>query len=217
MVDLGAIWSGSASQSLDTFKNQLRSIRFEVDHELNTGIVAVTSMGASEGKTLLALSLAHAWKMTDKKILLIDGNFDHPDISKSLESNIYIEDYLTGITDISHLRPSSAVTVLANKGQDRSPLEIADAETIREKLAQLSELFDIIIIETPPVSMMNQSKEWILFAGNVIAVFEAGQTITDEKKIYIQYLKSLEGGFSGWVLNKYEPLHIDGKAKKNQV
>jgi Mrp family chromosome partitioning ATPase len=174
-------------------------------------------MSKSEGKTLLALSLAHAWKMTDKKVLLIDGNFDNPDISKSLDSNIYIEDYLTGITDISHLDPSSAVTVLANKGQDRSPLEIADIKTIKEKLGKLSELFDIIIIETPPVSKMNQSKEWIMFAGNVIAVFEAGQTITDEKRNYIQYLKSLESEFIGWVLNKYEPLQVDGKAKKSNV
>jgi len=217
MVDLSAIWSGSASLGLDTFKDQLRSIRFEVDLELQEGIIAVTSMSKSEGKTLLALSLAHAWKMTDKKVLLIDGNFDNPDISKSLDSTIYIEDYLTGITDISHLYPSSAVTVLANKGQDRSPLEIADADTIREKLANLLELFDIIIIETPPLSKMNQSKEWILFAGNIISVFEAGQTITDEKKNYIQYLKSLESEFSGWVLNKYEPLHVNGNAKKNNV
>lgn len=217
MVDLSAIWSGSASPALDTFKDQLRSIRFETDLVLNTGIIAVTSMNESEGKTLLALSLAHAWKMTDKKVLLIDGNFEKPDISKSLDSNIYIEDYLSGTTEISRLNSSSAVTVLANKGQDRSPLEIADAETIREKFVSLSKLFDIIIIETPPVSRMNQSKEWILFAGNIVSVFEAGQTITEEKKNYIQYLKSLDGEFSGWVLNKYEPLHEDGKEKKNSV
>lgn len=216
-ADLNAIWSGSASPDLDTFKDQLRSIRFEIDRELNTGIIAVTSMNEAEGKTLLALSLAHAWKMTDKKVLLIDGNFDKPDISKSLDSNIFIEDYLSGATDIGQLNSSSAVTVLANKGQDRSPLEIADAETIRDKFANLSRLFDIIIIETPPVSRMNQSKEWILFAGNVISVFQAGQTITDEKKNYIQYLKSLNNEFSGWVLNKVEPLNQDGRTKKNSA
>ncbi|PRY52354.1 uncharacterized protein involved in exopolysaccharide biosynthesis [Arcticibacter pallidicorallinus] len=217
MVDLSAIWSGSASPSLDAFKDQLRSIRFEIDRELNSGIIAITSMNQSEGKTLLALSLAHAWKMTDKKVLLIDGNFDNADISKSLDSNLYIEDYLTGTLDINLSYPPSAVTILANKGQDKSPLEIADVETIKKKLNALLEQFDVIIIETPPLSRMNQSKEWILFAGNVIAVFEAGQTITDEKKNYIQYLKSLESEFSGWVLNKYEPLHVDGKAKKNNV
>ncbi|MGV3706032.1 MAG: GumC family protein [Arcticibacter sp.] len=204
-VDLNAIWSGSTSANLDTFKSQLRSIRFEIDRELQSGIIAITSMKESEGKTLLALSLTHAWKMTDKKVLLIDGNFGHPDISQSLEGKVFIEDYLTGAIGLTHISPSSAVTVLANKGQDRSPLEIADAPTISAKLKELKTIFDIIIIETPPVSAMNQSKEWMLFAGNIVAVFEAGQTLSDEKKNHIQYLKSLENKFDGWVLNKNEP------------
>lgn len=217
IIDLNAIWSGFALPDLDTFKDQLRSIRFEIDRELKTGIVAITSIKESEGKTLLALSLAHAWKVTDKKVLLIDGNFDHPEISKSLSSNVYIEDFLTGLTAINQLNPGAAVTVLANKGQDRSPLEIADVHTIEAKFKELKEVFDIIIIETPPVCKMNQSKEWMLFAGDVVSVFEAGQTITEEKTTYVQYLKSLDSKFSGWVLNKYEPVNADSKTKKRKV
>lgn len=217
-IDLNAIWSGSSSSSLDAFKSQLRSIRFEIDRELITGVVVITSMKESEGKTLLALSLTHAWKMTDKKVLLIDGNVGNPDISKSLDSNIYIEDYLTGAIGIDQLNPSSTVSVLANRGQDRSPLEIADKQTITAKFHELRNVFDIIIIETPPISAMNQSKEWMLFAGNVICVFESGQTISDEKKNYIHYLTSLDNKFSGWVLNMYEPLNDDdGGAKKNKA
>lgn len=216
-VDLNAIWSGSASANLDTFKSQLRSIRFEIDRELKSGIIAITSMKESEGKTLLALSLTHAWKMTDKKVLLIDGNFGHPDISESLESTVFIEDYLTGAIGLDQLNASSAVSVLANKGADRSPLEIADAPTITARLKELKTVFDIIIIETPPVSRMNQSKEWMLFAENVVAVFEAGQTLSEEKKNYIQYLKSLENKFNGWVLNKSEPREGNTNVKKKKA
>lgn len=214
-VDLNEIWSGSASANLDTFKSQLRSIRFEIDRELHTGIIALTSMKGLEGKTLLALSLTHAWKMTEKKVLLIDGNFRHPDISNSLDSTIFIEDYLTGATDVNLLHPTSTVTVLANKGQDHSPLEIADMQTIKAKLAELKHVFDIIIIETPPLSAMNQSKEWLLFAGNVLCVFDSGQTLNEEKKNHIQYLKSLGGKFTGWILNKVEPTNEE--RKKNKV
>lgn len=215
-LDLNSIWSGASSTNLDKFKDQLRSIRFEISRELTNGILAITSMRPFEGKTLLALSLTHAWRMTDKKVLLIDGNFNRPDISKSIDGNHFIEDYLTGKLDISQLNLSS-VTILGNKGQDRSPLEIADAKIIEGRLKELRNVFDIIIIETPPLSAMNQSKEWLLFAGNIISVFEAGQTINDEKKNDIQYLRSLGNKFSGWVLNKHESLNGDVTLKKNKV
>lgn len=213
-VDLNAIWSDTASKNLGILKDQLRSIRFEIDRELHSGIIAITSLKESEGKTLLALSLTHAWKMTDKKVLLIDGNFSHPDISKSLGTSIYIEEYLTGTYDPGQLNPSTSVTVFANKGQDRSLLEIADIQTITAKLEKLKTVFDIIIIEIPPIAAMNQSKEWMLFASNIVAVFEAGQALSDEKNSYIQYLKSLDHKFSGWVLNKNEPLTASHDSKK---
>ncbi|EOR94989.1 hypothetical protein ADIARSV_1860 [Arcticibacter svalbardensis MN12-7] len=215
VVDLNEIWNSSSSGSLNEFKDQLRSIRFEIDNEIKNGVIAITSMKEFEGKTLLALSLAHAWKMTNKKVLIIDGNFTNPEISRSLDTSMYIEDYLNGTTEVNQLHTDQSVTVLANKGADTSPLEIADAETITSKINQLKELFDVIIIETASLSKMNQSKEWLSFAGNVIAVFEARQSLNDEKLNDIAYLTSLGDKFTGWVFNKQETFLYVRKKKKS--
>jgi succinoglycan biosynthesis transport protein ExoP len=49
---------------------------------------------------------------------------------------------------------------------------------------------------------MNKAKEWIQFSDKVIAVFEANQSITQEKQLYIDYLRTLNKKFIGLVMNK---------------
>ena len=76
------------------YRDLLRSIRYEIDRELKGGkVLAVTSLNKGEGKTLFSFSLAYAYSLTNKKVLLIDGNFTNPVISQTVKSKEYIEDY----------------------------------------------------------------------------------------------------------------------------
>ncbi len=197
------IWDYKGTDKhIQEFKDLLRSVRFEIDKELNGKILAISSINQHEGKTLLALNLAFAWKMTNKRILIIDGNFNHPEISRSAEPGIYIEDYLSGKNNPNQFRQDTLIHMIGNRGGNISVLEISDEKTIREKLGELKDKFDLIIIETAALVKLNQATEWFLFADNIVAVFEANQTISLQQKQYISYLKSQKNLFTGWVLNK---------------
>jgi succinoglycan biosynthesis transport protein ExoP len=91
---------------------------------------------------------------------------------------------------------------LGNRGTDITLLEIESEEIIREKFTQLKSKYDIIIIEVPSMSAMNKAKEWMLFADKTIAVFEANQSLNEQKNSGITYLKFLGPKFGGWVFNK---------------
>jgi succinoglycan biosynthesis transport protein ExoP len=83
------------SSSIQLFRNLLRNIRFEIDRAVeDQKTIAVTSLNATQGKTLLSFSLAYAYAITNKKVLLIDGNFNHPVISNTAKPKLFIEDYL---------------------------------------------------------------------------------------------------------------------------
>ncbi|RZK26629.1 MAG: hypothetical protein EOO43_02245 [Flavobacterium sp.] len=83
-------------KDIEIFRDLLRSIRFEIDTQLKEDkILAITSLDGGEGKTLVSFSLAYAYAMTNKKVLLIDGNFTRPVISNTLKSNDYLEDYFS--------------------------------------------------------------------------------------------------------------------------
>ncbi len=203
VLDLKKIWSTKElSPDQAEFKSQVRSIRFEIDKELKDKVLLITSINKYEGKTLLALNLAFAWKLTNKKVLLIDGNFSHPDISNHIKPDIFIEDFFLGTASVKSTQDSASFTVMGNRGGDKSPLEIITEDNINNKLAELKDLFDVIIIETVPLIKLNQATEWMLFSKNIVAVFEAGQTLAENKKQYVNYLNGLGAKFNGWVLNK---------------
>jgi succinoglycan biosynthesis transport protein ExoP len=200
-IELNKIWQDETSSISIQFKNQLRSIRYEIEAEMQSKIIMITSLGANEGKTLLAISLAYAWQMAGKKVLLIDGNFNSPEITKSTKANQYIEDLLLNRLVIDTEITGGSMTILGNRGGDISLVELTDQQDIIKKLASLKALYDIILVETPSLDNLNQSKEWFLFSNNVIAVFENGNSINEKKNILIENLKST-GLFRGWILNK---------------
>jgi succinoglycan biosynthesis transport protein ExoP len=199
--DLKYLWFVEHRHKMQQFKELLRSVRFEVDQELKgEKILAITSLGEGEGKTLLATSLAYSYSAINKKVLLIDGNFNDPTISQSLQPKLFVEDYFKNSTYIE--KGSNGISVLGNRGSDITLLEINDEKHIQNELHELKSRYDIILIDLPPLDSLNQSKEWLLFANKAIAVFEVNQTILPAQTRYIDYLKTLNTKFAGWVLNK---------------
>jgi succinoglycan biosynthesis transport protein ExoP len=203
-VELTSLWhsnSNAISPLLLEFKDQLRSLRFEIEKDLTDKLLIVTSVDKSEGKTMVALSLAFAWKMTNKRVLLIDGNFQKPDISSSANNCVYLEDVLRDVQSLNISPLTSTIDILCNKGENTSLLEIAAKEEILSKFDFFKSKYDIVIIETSALDNINQAKEWLLFSNNVVAVFSTGQILTQSKMNYVNYLKE-SGSFLGWVFNK---------------
>jgi succinoglycan biosynthesis transport protein ExoP len=199
--DLTKLWDVENRQKMQQFKELLRSVRFEIDQELKgEKILAVTSLGEGEGKTLLVTSLAYSYSAINKKVLLIDGNFNNPTISKAIQPKLFVEDYFRNSSYIE--KDNNAISVLGNRGGDITLLEISDEKNIQNELNELKSRYDIILMDLPPLDSLNESKEWILFANKTIAVFEANKSISRSQGQYIDYLKLLNHKFAGWVLNK---------------
>ena len=203
LTDLNAMWNYSGTDHvLKAFKEQLRAIRFEIDKEMDGKVLAITSLTPGAGKTLLCLSLAYAWRMTNKRILLIDGNFNRPEITRDLKPAVFLEDVFRDKFDFDLLKENRSVFIIGTRGGDTSVLEIADEKAINEKLNRLKEYFDLIIVEIPPLNEVSEAKEWIEFSNNTIAVFEYGQKISDLQKLQIKQIGEGKSRFSGWILNK---------------
>jgi uncharacterized protein involved in exopolysaccharide biosynthesis len=202
-INLEKIWQTDTHEPvLREFKDQLRSIRFEIENDLKDKVLLITSLSEGEGKTLLTLSLAFAWKMTNKRILIIDGNFRNPRISQTISSSVYLEDYFTGKVNLEDIQVNQNFELMATRGGDLSIFELVSQDIISERIERLKRAFDIIIIETTAMDQMNLSREWILFANKVVGIFEYGQVIDEEKKQRVDYFVSLGDKFSGWILNK---------------
>jgi polysaccharide biosynthesis transport protein len=204
-LDLKQVWEKTNdTKALKEFKNQIRSIRFEIENDLNGAkVVSITSLTPDAGKTFLTLNLAFAYAIANKKVLLIDGNFDNSGISEIITPDMYLEDYLASdYNDLSSTVLTDKLVILGNRGSDRTLVEINDVATIQSKFKSLKEQFDIILVEVPPLSAHNKAKEWISVTEKLVPIFEAGQKLDDAKKQNIQYFNTLDEKMIGWVLNK---------------
>lgn len=206
-LDLKGIWKNlHGTAEMREFKKQLRSTRFEVNRELartsdRGQVLSITSISEGEGKTLISACIAYTYVMVNKKVLLIDGNFDNPSITKNSNTKLFLEDFLHD-GDLGGINFNSGIMVMGNRGGDKSLLEVSDEETIIERLEQLRSHFDVILVETPPLDALNKAKEWILFTDKTLSVFEADQTLNEIKNQHVNFLTNLNGQFIGWILNK---------------
>jgi archaellum biogenesis ATPase FlaH/capsular polysaccharide biosynthesis protein len=207
LIQLKALWGETFKENVSmlSFREMLRSCRFEIENEMGgSKILLINSLSNGEGKSFFSMSLAYAFLMIKKRVLLIDGNFSNPVISKETETEFFIEDFLSGKKHFNSDRPNNEIVVLGNKGGDTSLLEISNSENIEAKFNQLKDSFDIIIIESEGLTSFNKSKEWIFFSEKVLTVFESGRKITLQRKQSVDYLTGLKDKFIGWIFNRDE-------------
>jgi len=209
-----SIWQDSETPNHVTYKNLLRSLRLEVSNKMevdDSQILGVTSLGANEGKSFVSSSLAYAFAMTGKKVLLIGGETQAVEnaTTKELALRGNFETFLAK----RELRTDDLITVLNKNDNNTSLLEIQSSKNLKSGFEILRKEFDIIIIDINSLREINLAKEWLLFTEKNIAVFEVGRTLSDIDKDLLKHLRD-HSGFIGWVLNK---IKIAEKIKSTTV
>jgi succinoglycan biosynthesis transport protein ExoP len=203
-VNLHDLWSQKElDKGSQVFKNALRSIRLEIENQLEEGkgednnIIAVTSLNEGEGKTFFTQSLAYAFARVNKKVLIIDGNFMNPEISNTINGPNYIEAFLSNKGQ-TKMVDNEFITVIGNKGGDGSLLELNNAKNIRDFFSIIKSIYDVIIIETSAMDGVNKAnaREWISVSDKVLVVFEACRKLDESAQKHIAYLKQLGGKLS---------------------
>lgn len=203
-IDLKRMWNGEYDIiRSESYKNMVRSVRFEISEKMGDDkILAITSVRHLEGKTFAAMNIAYAYSRIGKRVLLIDGHFNNPSLSHSVNANIKLEEYLKGNMAPEQLRSDKYLTVLSSTGTDQSLFELVDPVTIKTRMRELTRAFDLILIDTPALEELGKSKEWIAVSDKVLAVFEAGQSLQNVQPLHMQFIESLGSKFIGWLMNK---------------
>lgn len=215
VTDFNSIFFGGGQDTgHDPFKEHLRKLRYVIETS-GSNTFLITSLKPGEGKTFFALALAYSLSLNNRKVLLIDANFRHNELS--LSSNIQPDDNPFSVS--SRLSQTVAVTqysntkfadlptnihILGNGGGDRSPMEALEGKDFVKWLYDYSQRYDYIIIEGSALNDFADSRELALFAEKVIAVFSAQSSLGQADKEALQFLKSLGNKYLGSVLNKVE-------------
>jgi len=147
----------------------------ELDVEENTRIIAITSGKGGVGKTNLAVNLAIAMQSAGKKVLLIDadigmanvnvlmGRVTNRSLVDLLEDEIELEDVVEeGLQGVKYISGVAGFEAALNVNR-------SEQRKIHRKLGRVSELADIIIIDTG-AGLSRYVIEFILAAHEVLLV-----------------------------------------------
>lgn len=200
--NLREIWNDkSQNDNYMLYRDLLRSLRFEVRNKMDEGekkILGITSLTSGDGKTFIAHSLAYAFAMTRKKVLLIA---DHLPVVNSESKELAVSQNFDTFLIKKEIVTEDLITVLNKSTVRNSLLETQSITNLQAGFDKLRSQFDIIIIDINELHDINIAKEWLLFTDMNVSVFECGKSVGANDIELINYIKD-KPGFIGWILNK---------------
>jgi capsular exopolysaccharide synthesis family protein len=150
------------SETAESFRTLRTAIHFGVP-EGQARTILVTSPSAGDGKSTVASNLAIAMAQADQSVLLIEGDFRKP-----TQNEIFGLTVAKGFSGVLSRRESlddvilktaiDGLSVLPCGALPSNPAEIINSEGFRQALAELSKRYDKVIIDSPPVVPVADSR-----------------------------------------------------------
>lgn len=175
-----------------------RTVRANLRHQLkarNARSVLVTSAHPGEGKTTVAWNLARMEAAAGTRVLLVEADLRRPVLAKSLEMDGApgLSELLAGKEQLQHLvqpvsfetpgtngnSPHGTIDVLLAGDPPANPAELLDSERMQAVLEVVPDSYDLVVVDTPPTSVVSDAMPILGSVGGVLVVGRIG-TATHE-------------------------------------
>ena len=169
--------------------------------------LVVTSPAVREGKTTFAINFATSLARSGKKVLLIDGDLRKPDIRELLnlpKGSGGLQELFAGksFEDAVCSVPLAGFDVLtADSGNRSDGLELLSQPHVSGCINVISEKYDHVIIDSPPVLAFPDALLWAKMADGIILTSFAGRTEEGDIKETLDRLAQINVKVLGIVLN----------------
>jgi capsular exopolysaccharide synthesis family protein len=174
-------------------------------------VIVVTSPMPGDGKSTIAANLAAALSMSDRQVVLIDGDLRRPVVAESfgLVEGAGLTDVLigrVGFADVAQQVSSLPnLTVLAAGGTPPNPSELLGSKAMRRLLDWLADSGHTVIIDAPPLLPVTDGAVLTASADGALVVVTAGQTLDTQLTSALASLHAVQGHTLGVVLNRVDP------------
>jgi capsular exopolysaccharide synthesis family protein len=197
--------SNLASEAIRRVKNNL--IYQNGDTPPKT--IAVTSAEKGDGKSTIVSNLAVSFADDGYKTLLIDTDFRRPKLHTyfGYENENGITDYLNGKIKIVGLlkeTDKSMLKLITSGSRYDAPDTIVNSKKFNEFLTQMEEVFDVIILDTPPFGIVSDSTALLKRVQSTILVTKYRKTNRGVFQKTVEDLERINANISGIVVNGFD-------------
>lgn len=204
------VGAGVSFAAQEAYKRLRTNIMFSFAGADSCRIIGVTSSMRGEGKTTTSINLAYSMAEMGKHVLLIDADMRLPNIHKQLElkQSPGLSNILVGMGEgASPFRPSGLhphLSVMTAGDIPPNPTELLSSKRMKSIVGVLTEKFDYIIIDLPPVDAVADALIVSRITHGMVVVVR--QDYADKKTLshVMEQLKFHEANVLGFVLNRAE-------------
>ncbi|MGG1634066.1 capsular biosynthesis protein [Paenibacillus sp. FSL A5-0031] len=175
-----------------------------IDEKLQ--VLMVSSAGPGEGKSTTITNLAVTFAQSEKKVVLIDADLRKPTahhtfsisnrygLSSIISQQCSLEEGIQ-VTDIPNL------DVITSGAIPPNPAEMMGSKRMTATIEQLRQMYDIVLIDTPPLLAVTDAQIVATKSDGVILVVDQGKVKRDIASKAVKNLESVNARILGVVLN----------------
>ncbi len=186
---------------------EFRRIRIKLDFMAkgkHPAVFCVTSAMPGDGKTFCSLNIASVFAIANKKTLLLGFDLRKPGLSKllGLSDHVGISDYLIGNCTLEEAITSHyGMDVMCTGTIPPNPSELIMSPACEQMMEELKSVYDVIIIDTPPVGPVSDVFLVTRWSDANIFVVRQDYTVKEAFKDALNSVKDNEIGNVALVVN----------------
>ena len=196
------------------FIESIRSVRnaiFDQQRGQATKICLLTSILPSQGKTLVAMSLARALARGGLKTLFVEMDLRRPTASALARVSPPIAGIAAAlegrarIADVVKTDPGTGLDMLLAEQHASDSLDRLTVLTSAQLLGELRTLYDAIIVDSPPIGVVSDALILASLVDQTVIVAKENETSTAELAHGTRLLKDRGANVAGLVLTGVDP------------
>ena len=170
-------------------------------------VILVTSPNPNDGKTSLAANLAVSFAQNGERVLLIDADFRHPDVHSlfGIDRDLGLSSVLVGDRPLDEVLVVAAgipnLSVAACGPVPPNPAELLSSQEFVDFLTKSRDEYDRIILDSPPVLPVADSRILAAQSDAVLLVMQAAEARRKPAMRTRDLIESVGGNLAGVVLN----------------
>lgn len=197
--------SNPRSPISESYRALRTNIEFSsIDEELQ--VLMVSSAGPGEGKSTTITNLAVTFAQSEKKVVLIDADLRKPTAHHTFSiSNRWglssVVSQQCSLEEAIQVSDIPGLDVITSGAIPPNPAEMMGSKRMTAIIAQLREMYDIILIDTPPLLAVTDAQIVAAKSDGVIMVVDQGKVKREIAAKAVKNLESVNARILGVVLN----------------
>ena len=196
------------------FSDAFRLLKTNLDLNAKRPVrsLAITSPSPLEGKTTVALNLAHVLAADEEEVVLIEADLRRPGLTRDLEDAghhtgplglVHLVRGECSLTDVLVTHPDNPRLHIILAGQTLSdPSGLLSSAAFASVLESLRERFDRVLVDTPPVSIGADASLMATQLDAVLFVLDDSKTKPGAARTALNQLETVRARVNGVVLNR---------------